>query len=863
MNMVIIRFIIYVLAINGVTVNGENVGTSVPNVTIRTANALTLKPVINNSSLIGGVAAVSKNQTNFIVSNGTVSSALNNVATTAVMVATTATEAATSTSSTTVAPSTAMMMATKKKKNPENNYNKELNARSMLTTNNNGIAANSRKLDNFVEVSTKRMGIQVISESDSANNGQTWSNSALDDNDAVTVSMSTEMPALESGNDDMERNKQLKTLAPINQEKILLTANSSAEQFNNDIGGSWMLRNNDGAGGGGGGGGADGGGADVPRSVSNSIIATSTSPYTNASVATTTATQSNEELSIGNLVKMAETANKAIESFTSDANENSSSLLSTGSAVQSKTIRDPLFHANKANNLINSTHTNNDHRMKMNKVTTTMQHLVNTTTSPADGTIDSLNSHDETRGVHIAAISRWNKSVPFPIKHNSIVANSNRQQIPINLNHTDAMHTSTIPSIVQHVTSQPPSLSAVEVKRSHDDANEKIHTIENEHKNVEATASRLIKIDNESETGTPVDSVTERKTSDNDINTNKGALGSGSATRAMTTNAVTEAATTATHAVSQSPTTQSSILHGNTTSIQVNIDSNTVVAHKKPTSQHEVERNMHTESSSNHTKTTIAQLWFINSDVTTIRPYENTATSIASTMGTSKNDDTTDISGNSNISIYTNADGNSGKNLSQPSEIINLSTSSKLTMSLVLVDGENNSSSVNTLVAHPNANAFENPLSNIQRSHIRTQSTRSNNSSTIPSFEYHERNIDDNTNHEDFNDFNNSSSRSIITPSIKQPAAGDDLKSLMNGTNDKVMLATRRFALHDHQLFASHRDGFGEANYVNNLLTAAIAAEHEVGNQFAIDYSNGSSSGNDRCAFSSLFVFIHLFTTQV
>lgn len=882
-NMVIIRWsIIYILVVVcGFGLNGESVGTPAPD-TILTKELFS-KSVINNSSL----TSASNNRTKFIVEhfketphipistttvpvqttphNEALSTTRNNVT------KTTVTEASTMTATTTVM----------KKKTTQSNYNNELNT---LTRKNNEMSANG-KSDNS-DVITK---IPPISESDSKNNTNT-SNLALDDGVTVTFTKSPD-----SENDKVERIKQIKTLAPINEHKILLTGNSHNEQLNNGI--SWMPTTDNYDAGNGGGRGY------VPRSGSNSIIAAVDAATTSST--TTTVPPSNREVSIAKTVKMPEIPNETIEPFTSDEahekstpiyiartpsdgdgaySESPSSLLSTPLSMaddksngkvlfaQSKIISfdEPLFTTNKTvgNSIKPSLNTEkqNTNTTKIKKVPIQYENFAKTLKLTADGTVNAVDSsklYNKTPTERTNKMeSIWHKNIGFPIKNNLIEVNTNTNEIPINLNQ-NGMHPVSVEaaaaSTVQQVASSAVGMWLLddENKKENDDTTAIEQQQQQHQKKLKTAASRLIKTDeNQTENGSPNKSTSDEKTNHILFDTNRRTFVFGlttqTTTAATTTMTMTTTTTTAMN-IDMAPaaynaSTYTNILHANST-IQTNNENITtavdptvavaVAAHEKPT-QNKIELNTHNDSLGNQAKTSIDEIWFINSNGTTTRhPFETSNKFTANTTpkgGTSNN--TRIATTSSNI-------------LSKPSEIINLSTS-KLTMSSLLVDEENNDkrNSVNTLVTH--SNAIESLLNNVQRSFIRSQDTETNKSSTIIPFEYNSQNID-NDNDREFS--SSSSSSTTAVPSKLEPAidirSNDDFKSVVNGTDDEAMPATRSFALHGEILSASSMSSSLQANYVNNFLTAAITAEHEVGNQFAIDYSNGTNNANDRC--DSLF----------
>lgn len=885
--MVVIRLIIYVLAINGLGLNGENVGVSILDTAL--ANEPSSKSVINNSSLTG----VSKNRTKFIVANLNETPSI--PISTALVEQITHNETVSATSNivttTSAAPLTTIstMKMKKKKKQKTNNYNNELKTRVMGA---------HRESDNNDEVSTKAPLMQEISESDSKNNTK-MSILALDTDGTVTP---TNAP--DSENDKVEPTKQLKTLAPINEHKILLTGNSHNEQLNKNISGSWMLTNNnddgdeeedeD-----------DGGSGDgVPRSVSNSITTTAMPLplLSTAAVTTTSSPPFDENVSIGNSPKMPEIPNETIEEpFTSDTNtkstsiyitqtpcdehysNSSTSLLSTSLSMndksnskvlvaQSNVTTDPLFDTNKPINSATNPTTNIDandtNTAKNQKVLKQYGNFTETLNLIGDGKIGAIDSSELNDNHDTVEISHWNRNNGFLIKNNFIETNATTNEFPINLNYSK-MHLATVP------TNSNVASSVIEMRIN--DINQKnAKTTEIQSEKFQAAVSRLIKTsESQTENGATIERIVDRKVNSADtIDINDGTVVFDSTTQTIIVNVVPAVSNnapnypnilnkqTANGTIQANNSDSSSVISGSGSGRSTTTTTNTTtipkVAQAKPT-QNNVGLSMHSHSSSNQANFSIAEFLFKNSNKTASRSsifheFRNKFTDI--TKGTSNNT-TANTNGSSN-------------NSSKPFETINLSTSSKLTMSSLL-DGEVNNSNrslVNTLVT--NSNAIESPLSTIQRSFTEAQDTRTNISSTIIPIEYHAQYIDDNDDGDDevllgSIDRSNSNSNSNSSPII--PTATDVFNAHMNGTHDKVLSVTKSVALRDHHLStsssllllssSSHSEPFSPMNYVNNFLTAAITAGHEVDNQFAIDYLNGSNSANDR--YNSIFhlYFIH------
>lgn len=776
-NMTIVQFVIYFLAVNGLGLNGEPVENAATDILTKT-NPFS-KSVITNSS----VASILSKPIKWTVANppkatphslpSTVSTAYNET----------------------------MMNAPNYAANTKqtNNYNNEIHA--------------NEKSDND-ETATKKPPAQAISKSDSKNNTNTNTNT-LRLTTATVAESSSEWP--ESGNGKVERTKTRTTLAPINEQKILLTGNSHNEQLNNGISGSKALTNN---------------GWNVPRSVSNSIIATPTTvPHEHGE---------EKEVSIANLAKMPEMrTGKTIEPFIGNASEKStpiyitralddaynkspSSLLSsplstttmmTTTSTTDKhsskashapsNVDDPSFATNITTNLMNTWNrmaTENNNNNNNNKVSERIEYSDKHSKSFTNAKTNMANSstiYEKNKMVNYI-IGTWITNSSLPIERNTMQTNFKKN--PFNLNQNEMHSKAKLQPQPQHAASsareeQPNQLSRSETSLVH--------------KKWKTSARRLIKADeteNENENDASVASGTVDVVGKTDDNTmvNKRAFVFAPTTETMIVNMAP--------VVPNNASTYSNLLHVN------NSTASNSVRHNEILNRNKVELNMHNDLASNEAKTsTIVEPMYVNSNGLPLRTTESSYNTIDTMKGASKNSTSTN-------------------HLSQPSEVISLSTSSKLTMSSLLVDGENNGSYSSAETIAMLSNASESMLSIVQEEFIRLQQSNHNSSSIIP-FEYQAENIDG-----DYHDF------SLIS-AITLPADGDrdgdgDLQSFVNGTTDKVTPAPSDPDAYGHHL--RYNVELHEGNYVNNFLTAAITVEHEVGNQFAIDYSNGTSGVNDR-----------------
>lgn len=774
--MIVIQLIIYVLAVNGLGLDGESAEIPLQN-PIRT-DALSFKSVINNSSLTSTL----KNRNIFIVTNVNTTPNVSPL-TTLMPFLMPHTEIP-------QLPSDSNNEAKAKAKATTSNYYSEPNARSPLTTNNRMDA--NREWDND-ELNTNVPKTQAMSESDIEINTQTPSLT-------VSVVMSVHK------DDELECTHQLQALAPINVQKILLTGNSYNEQLNNDMSGSRMLTNND--------------GGYVPRSVSNSIIAA-----TPATIAT---------ISIGNSAKMLKIPlNKIIESFSSVATEKSTSIYTTRAPCEERTnspsslLSSSLSTADKhdsqmdvtqsktaiaasrAINSINPPNAYDINGLKNNKIPLHSEKLGKNFKSTADDTInavvyDSLNIKYGS-DLNNTEISICDTNTNCDTKKNLIETKPN--EIPIDLNHSEMP--------LQYVT-------VFDDEKFTDRAKKNV-AARIQYEKLKTAVSRLVKT-NENENGATNKSADQKKNETNSVNKQTFVL-------ASKTNEFTVSIAPA---VSNNASAHFNLLHLSD-STRMN------VASQKP-NRNKVKPNMHNnDPSTNGAKTSIAKVSSVNFNGT-MNPSNESGdkfTDMIKGMGknTNSNHNTNNSkksqSGwnrNTNINI-------SSKNLSKPSEIIslNLNTSPKLTMSSLLVDKENKSfrSSVNRLVT--SSNAAETTVSTV---HWKlNQSQDGNNTNSSEKFKNHTQNIGND--HHDL--------------SIVSATAADDFKSFKNGTSDKVTPATKSSSTFSNH-YLPHSDFPNDGNYLNNFLTAAITAEHEVGNQFSIEYLNGSINANGRCDSFLLFI---------
>lgn len=827
--MAITQFIIiYLLAVNDGTfgLNGETVRSPATNgpANITTDSPFVSKSVIKNSSLTAN--ATFNKQTNIIVApakqmpNASVSVA----------------------SSLNDETDTAATVANNVMKTSSDNFNNKKRTKLAVvpTSANNGPFANGTA--NNAEKSAKNAAtVEIISKSDSSNSTTKTPN--LVATTAVVMVASTE-----TDNDTRVQTKQLETLPPINEEKILLTGNSHNEQLNNGLGWNEPLTHN---------GNDDDDDDDAPRSVSNSII-------------TTTTTQlhaRNEDVSIANSTKMTEMRSKTIEPFTSfkrnahekrDQNyitratgngpphETSSptlltTLLSTTDKhsktdtqtefdtkieTQTESLSRNSHHnlatANSEMNLMNLSINGEHSHLNNTKDVNTQKHFHGNLKLFANSKANAPTWMNDNNSSLSTSSSNF-KASSFSVKnihdvHNNKSRNTNSTKFngkTIDLNHstvdTLAILQSQRKTTARTMTKMAISMTSTPAAAIGNYLNiTKGNKHKMERKKPQADANLLIKADENQDDSVAIFDVDERDgwTTKTTL-VNKRTFASDSTNHTIFANAKYDD-------IAKFSLTEIDANNANEMQMQMKVADNQALNQK------------HNESVVNEVKTEKAQISLNNCNRLANCSSINVKRSMNMMKGRA-NQGPADI-------------------LSQPLEIINSSTSSKLIMPSVFVDEVNNgrhiSASEPTLTPlNVATTSAHNKSTDIEKQFIRSK-YGTNNLSAIMSAENPERNIEKDLHHFDV--------------ALMINRADGDFKPFANGQNDNT---SRAMGTYVSNAYLSFNDVSLEGNNVNNFLSATIT-DHETGNQLAIDDTNDTNYGtNDRYEF--LFQILAIFSKYI
>lgn len=716
------------------------------------------------------------------------------------------------------------------KTSTSDNYNNEKNTKlaeaAAAPTNftlNNGPSANAKA--DYMEKSAKNAStLETISKRRDSNENDTETPSNLVASVATT----------ETDNDTRVQTALLKTLAPINEEKILLTGNSHNEQLNNGVRWNGSLAYN---------------GSNVPRSVSNSII----------TITTTALSARNETVSLAaNSTKMTEMRSKTIEPFTSIMenvrNEkttpnyitraaskrpyetSSASLLSatdkrnkaetetetdTDTETATETLARQNSPANSAENieikLINRPNANNDFIHSNNS-----KHKTNQKQSGNLHEIPELSTHVTTNKAidtvklltdYTSSSSRSNSSIEsnrrildnddtMPTKSNEVIIDLNHSTVDTSVTSKQPQPTSTATTTTTSMTTKMVTAMTT-TSAAHENYFNEILQIQR--KIFPPAASHLIRA-NTNENGMAVEN------DEHDGRTNETTLVNKRTFVLESTNETT--ISNAKYAIAEN---SSNKLHENNSMRLKNV-------HHQTLNRNEAKHNDST-TTTNEAPIPMAQVWLENCNGSSATP--NGFINMMKGKKT-QSPNSADIS-------------------SQPLEIANMSTSSKLMMPSLFADEENNvdhiaaTESVLETRSNVSTTDVDNELHDIEEQFIRSQYGTNNLSTIIPA-EYRAQNIN-----KEAHDF------SVIS-TIN--SADGYFKLLENDRNDNKRWQQSIFAANAH---FSLNDAALEGKNVNNFLSVAITAEHEIGNQLTIDDSNSNdttNSTNDRCA--NQFIQIHL-----
>lgn len=816
--------IIYFLAVNAFGLNGESAKLPAPPSATTTMSAHFTKSVIKNSS--STTNALLNKQTEIIVThakkmpNGLPQSAqsLND--------------------ETTVTERNNLV-----KTSTSDNYNNEKNTKlaaaaavaaapTNFTSNNGGPLANA-KADYMEKCAKNASTLETISKRRDSNENDTETPS----NSVATVATT------ETDNDTRVQTAQLKTLPPINEEKILLTGNSHNEQLNNGVRWNGSSAYN---------------GSNVPRSVSNSII----------TITTTALSARDETVSLAaNSTKMTEMRSKTIEPFTSIMenvrNEkttpnyitraaskrpyetSSASLLSatdkrnkaetdteteTETETDTETVTETLVRhspANSAENieikLMNRPNTSNDFIHSNNsKHKTNQKHdgnlheipklRANVTTNKAIDAVKLLTDYTSSSSESNISIESNRRILDtddtMPTKSNEFIIDLNRSTVDTSVTSKQPQPTTTTSITTKVVTAMTTTSAAHE-----NYFNETKKTfLQFQRKIFQSAASQLIRA-NANENENENDMAVEHD--EHDGRTNETTLVNKRTFVFDLTNETT--ISNAKYAIDENSSNKS---HENNSMRLKSVHHQTL---NRNESKHSAHNDSTSTTTTNEAQIPMAQVWLENCNSSA------TPNGFVNMMQGKKNQSP-----------------NSADISSQPLEITNTSSSSKLMMPSLFVDEENNFDHIaaTEAVLETRSNVSTTVVDN--ESHdIEEQFTRSqygtNNLSTIIPAEYRAQNIN-----KDAHDF-----RVISTIN----SADGYFKLLENDRNDNKRRQQSIFASSAH---FSLNDAPFEGKNVNNFLSAAITAEHEIGNQLAIDDSNSNdttNSTNDRCA--NQFIQIH------
>lgn len=753
----VIKFIIYFLAANAIELTGESVEMTVTDTLLKVPTSTSTSPpftesVIKNSSL----GTILKQPTNFIDGNSSETrphplSELYRV------------------------PIPNTLNGTVK---ATNNYNGEMKTRSATTVMAKAYnGTNSYENVDGNDKGTKNQTIRTISESDSRVITQTVNFAANMVPDPVHDSP-------ENRQQQQEQHQQLKTVASINKQKILLTDSSASEQLNNHITTSESLTNN----------------RNVHQSVSNSIIITTTDvPH--------------DKLSIVDSTKKPETLRKPIKALRSGAkggttlnyitrapydegsiekieSSSPSQMLSTSHEYNNASIAG-LLAARNAFEFKDLPNVKNN-RPNGTTIHTQWDDFVHTMNPSPDGEMNV--AVDGSYGLGMRAQHNSTNSKPGRlIKTGSPSGAIDSDDIPIILNHNE-MHA----SVTLH------SMPTDETENHQTEPN-----IEHISQIMQTTTTNHLITVNENQQDRMAKNYNEKA---NDVNlVDNRIFVFGSANESMNVNMAPDVENNVpTYFKMQSVRSWYTGKQNRDKDDTDVHDSSSKNEAEPPTSQvyHNIRSNRSTVSRNT--------LNGSNTISTTIRPI-GINDHFFNTLG----------SGAKN-----HLEGNG--NLSQPLEIINSSTSSKLTMSSLFADEPNNKDHNSENMDTTHSSAMQSTLNNIQEqfigsqnskirsSNINTESSITSNLSTIFPSTRHALNVET-----DSHDLH-------MLSSISSPDG--ILKLLANGSTDEVLAVTSGSTSHDHSLYS---------DYVNNFLTAAITVEHGASNQLGIDYTNGTKS--DRC----------------
>lgn len=831
--MAITQFIIiYLLAVNDGTfgLNGETVRSPATNgpANITTDSPFVSKSVIKNSSLTAN--ATFNKQTNIIVApakqmpNASVSvaSPLNDET------------------------DTTATVANNVMKTSSDNFNNKKSTKLAVvpTSANNGPFANGTA--NNAEKSAKNAAtVKIISKSDSSNSTTKTPNLA-----ATTVVVM--VAPTETDNDTRVQTKQLETLPPINEEKILLTGNSHNEQLNNGLGWNEPLTHN---------GNDDDDDDDAPRSVSNSIITTTTTPR-------------NEDVSIANSTKMTEMRSKTIEPFTSfkrNAHEKSGQnyiTRATGNGppheTSSPTLLTTLLSTTDKHNktetqtefdTITETQTESLSRNSHHDLATanSEMELMNLSINGEHSHLNNPKNVNTPKHFHgnlkLFANSKANapkwmtdnsssvstsssnfKASSFSVEnihrvHNNKGSNTNSTKFngkTIDLNHstvdTLAMLQSQRKTTAKTATEMElVTTKAISMTSTPAAANENYFNMTKEniskikYKKPQPDANLLIKADEIQDDSVAVFDDDERDgwTTKTTL-VNKRTFASDTTNDAIFTKAKYDD-------IAKYSLIKIDANNANEMQKQMNVADNQALNQKQ------------NESFVNKVKTAKAQISLKNCNGSANCSSIDANRSMSMTKGRA-NRGPADI-------------------LSQPLKIINSTTSSKLMMPSVFVDEVNNGRRISASEPTPTplkvaTTSAHNKSTDIEKQFIRSQYGTNNNLSAIMSAENPERNIEKDLHHFDV--------------ALMINRADGDFKPFANGQNDKT---SPWLGTHVSNAYLSFNDASLEGNNVNNFFSAAIT-DHETGNQLAIDDTNDTNYGtNDRYEF--LFQILTLFSEYI
>lgn len=826
--MAITQFIIiYLLAVNDGTfgLNGETVRSPATNgpANITTDSPFVSKSVIKNSSLTAN--ATFDKQTNIIVApekqmpNASVSVA----------------------SSLNDETDTAATVANNVMKTSSDNFNNKKSTKLAVvpTSANNGPFANGTA--NNAEKSAKNAAtVEIISKSDSSNSTTKTPN--LVATRAVVMVASTE-----TDNDTRVQTKQLETLPPINEEKILLTGNSHNEQLNNGLGWNEPLTHN---------GNDDDDDDDAPRSVSNSII-------------TTTTTQlhaRNEDVSIANSTKMTEMRSKTIEPFTSfkrNAHQKSDQnyiTRATGNGppheTSSPTLLTTLLSTTDKHN---RTETQTEFDTKTETQTESLSRNSHHDLATANSEMKLMNLSINGEHSHLSNPKNVNTPEHFHGNLKSF-ANSNANAPKWMTDNSSSVSTS--PSNFKASSFSVENIHRVHNNKSSNTNSTKFNgkTIDLNHSTVDTLAILQSQRKTTAKTVTEMELVTTKAISmtsmpaaanENYFNmTKENILKIKRKKPRPDANLLIKADEIQDDSVAVFDDDERDGWMTKTTLVNKRTTNDTVVAKAKyddiakyslnkihANNANEMQMQMkvadnqalnqkHNESVVNDVKTAKAQI--------SLKNYNGLA-------------NCSSIDANRSMSM-TKGRANQGPAdiLSQPLEIINSSTSSKLMMPSVFVDEVNNGRHISASEPTPTplnvaTTSAHNKSTDIEKQFIRSQYGTKNNLSAIMSAENPERNIEKDLHHFDV--------------ALMINRADGDFNPFANGQNDNT---SRAMGTYVSNAYLSFNDASLEGNNVNNFFSAAIT-DHETGNQLAIDDTNDTIYGtNDRYAF--LFQILTLFS---